>query len=358
MLTLTERAAEVLLAASAFTPARPGFVGAAVDLLVTQPGLPGPLTRSLHSQQPRLRHGFLTARSPRVAVVSGPPSPGIDAAISRMTDDLPMPLPLLHEHGLALLDEASDTVDPAASGASAAWATAGVRIGLEAGLDSDGLLGLHRRWTLAHDLAPVLAAAFANSPLRHGRPTGWRSNRQALRRLPRCGGDPRADWAARVLDAPVAGTDRTFRAWTRSDERPDVTALSRHLRTFRPPVAARGHLEIDVADRQPGTGWRIPIAVTAALLDDPTAAAQAIAATAPLRTTPGLWDRAARDALSDPMLATAGRLCFVAAYESLARQGTSRDLRDAVATFIDNYVMRGRCPADDALDRVALPHAR
>ncbi|ROP27419.1 glutamate-cysteine ligase family protein [Couchioplanes caeruleus] len=360
MMPLTERAAEILLAGSAFAPARPGFVGAAVDLLLSQPGLPGSLTGSLVEERPRLRHGYLTARSPRVAVVSGPPSPGIDAALARLTDDLALPLPLFGGHGLAILEEASDTVDPAAPGASAAWATAGVRVALEAGLDEDGLLGLRRRWALAHALAPVLAAAFANSPLRHGRPTGWRSNRQALRRLPPCTADPRADWAARVLDAPVARTSRTFREWTRSasGHRPGLAGLGRHLRTFRPPIAARRHLEIDVADRQPGAGWRIPIAVTAALMDDPTAAARGLTAVEPLRTTPGLWERASRDALTDPLLGVAARSCFVAAYEGLARLGAERELRDAVATFIERYVMRGRCPADDILDRATAPHHR
>lgn len=358
MTSLTERAAETLIADSAFAPALPGFVGAAVDLLVSRPGLPGSLTGSLVTERPRLRHGYLTARSPRIAVVSGPPSPGIDAALDRLTDDLALPQPLFDGHGLTVLEQASDTVDPAAPGASPGWATAGVRVALEAGLDEDGLLGLRRRWFLAHALAPVLAAAFANSPLRHGRPTGWRSNRQALRRLPPCTADPRADWAARVMDAPVARDSRTFREWTRSGPggRPDPADLTRHLRTFRPPVAARRHLEIDVADRQPGAGWRIPVAVTAALMDDPIAAARALAATEPLRTIPGLWERASRDALTDPALATAARSCFVAAYEGLTRLGVARELRDAVATFIERHVMRGRCPADDVLERATAPY--
>ncbi|PRY32946.1 glutamate-cysteine ligase family protein [Pseudosporangium ferrugineum] len=358
MISLTERAAELLVADTAFAPSRPGFVGVAVDLLLAHPGLPGPFTGSLVAERPRLRHGFLTARSARVAVVSGPPSPGIDVAIARMAEDLPLPLPLLGGQGVTVLEEASDDVDPAVAGPSPAWGTAGVRVALEAGLDEDGLLGLRRRWALAHALAPVLAAAFANSPLRRGRPTGWRSNRQALRRLRPCTADPRADWTALVMDAQVAATGRTLRQWTRSGPavRPGIADLTRHLRGVRPPVAARRHLEIDVADRQPGAGWRIPVAVTAALLDDPRAAVQALTATEPLRTIPGLWERAARDGLSDPHLAAAAKLCFLAAYESLARQGVSRDLRDAVAAFVERYVMRGRCPADDVLERATAPH--
>lgn len=95
----------------------------------------------------------------------------------------------------------------------------------------------------------------------------------------------------------------------------------------------------------------MPLAVIAALLDDPQAAAEAGAATVSLPGTPRLWERAARDALTDPALAAAARICFVAAYAALARQGVSRDLRDAVAAFTERYVLRGRCPADDVLDR-------
>ncbi|MGA5298467.1 glutamate-cysteine ligase family protein [Nucisporomicrobium flavum] len=353
MFTLTERAARLLVADTALAPARPGFVGAAVDLLISEPGLPVSLSASLAAERPRLRHGFLTARSPRVVVVSGPPSPGIDAAITRLADDLPRALPLIAGHRVAVLEEASDDADPARTGVPFTAATAGVRVGLEAGLDEDGMLGLRRRWTLAHALAPVLAAAFANSPLRNGRPTGWRSNRQALRTLPRCTADPRTDWSNQVLGARVAGTSRTFREWTGAGPgaRPSVPDLTRHLETVRPPIAARRHLEIDVADRQPGSGWQVVVAVTAALLDEPRAAVQALTATEPLRTTPGLWARATRDALTDPALATAARACFVAAYESLTRQGVSRGVRDSVAAFTERYVLRGRCPADDVLDR-------
>ena len=320
MTTLDERVAALLLAEQAFAPATPGFVGCEIDLPVLRPTAPA-------GRAPR-RHGFLTTSDPHTAVLSGPPSPGIEACLARMADDLATPLPF--------------TVDPAGTG--------GIRVALEAGLDGGGPLGLPRRWRLAHTLAPVLAAAFANSPLRDGAPTGWRSTRQARHRdlpvVPTGGPDPRAAWAAYVLDTPAAD-GRSFR----SGQRPGPAELDRHLAALRPPVAARGHLELDVADRQPGTGWRVVVAVTAVLLDDPRAAAAAEQATAGLAGEPRLWERAARDALTDSELAAAARACFLAAYASLARQGVSRELRDAVADFTERYVLRGRCPADDVLDR-------
>ena len=237
---------------------------------------------------------------------------------------------------------ARTTDDLALVDGSPAGPGGGVRVALEAGPDGGGPLGLRHRWALAHTLAPVLAAAFANSPLRDGKPSGWRSTRQARHReLPvlRAVADPRAAWAAYVLETLGATA------------RPRLAGLARHVDALRPPAAARGHHEIDVADRPAGNGWQVVLAVTAVLLDDPRAAAAAEEITAPLAGEPRLWQRAARDALTDPVLATAARACFVEAYGTLARHGVARDLRDEVADFTERYVMRGRCPADDQLDR-------
>ena len=49
-----------------------------------------------------------------------------------------------------------------------------------AGLQVNLPLGGPDRWRLAHDLGPVLAAAFANSPFACGRPSGYRSTRLAV----------------------------------------------------------------------------------------------------------------------------------------------------------------------------------
>ncbi|MEU4619278.1 glutamate-cysteine ligase family protein [Actinoplanes sp. NPDC023801] len=377
---LSEQAAEEFIAARAFSPSLPGFVGIAVDLLVDPACAP--------SGRRPLRHGFLDTRSPRVLAVSGPPSPGLEVGLLRMSHDLAASERIVDQHRLTVLPQAAGTVHPEGPAHALGTATAGIRVGLEAGLDEGGPLGLRRRWELAHTLAPVLAAAFANSPLRHGRPTGWRSVRQALRRdLPvrpgpggpgdagegagtiredaeprkirddlkqrevREGVDPREAWAAYVMDT-AGSTGTTPRQVLRHGGRLTSGDLERHMAALRPPVAARGHLELDVADRQPGSGWRIPAAVIAVLLDDARAAEEAAAATAGLAAEPALWERAARDALTDPVLAAAARDCFMAAYAALARQGVSRELRDAVAEFTERYVHRNRCPADDVLDSV------
>ncbi|WP_229073436.1 glutamate-cysteine ligase family protein [Actinoplanes sp. DH11] len=346
MTTLTEQAAAELIATRAVTPGMPGFVGIAVDLMLDPASAP--------TGRRALRHGFLDARSPRVMVVSGPPSPGLDVALRRMSDDLAASHRLVEQHRLTVLDQATDTVHPDGPEHALGTATAGVRVGLEAGIDGGGPLGAERRWALAHTVTPVLAAAFANAPLRHGRPTGWRSVRQALRRDRPVGppaGSPRDGWSAYVMDARTAA-GRTLREAIRAGARVTENDLQRHLAALRPPVAARGHLELDVADRQPEHGWRVPATVATVLLDDPRAAEEAWQATAHLTAEAGLWERVARDALTDPVLAAAARDCFVAAYGALARRGASRELRDEVAEFTERYVHRGRCPADDVLDQV------
>ncbi|MFF5297610.1 glutamate-cysteine ligase family protein [Paractinoplanes globisporus] len=315
MTTLTEQAAEQLIAGHAFAPAPPGFVGAAVDV-----------PASLSGRRP-LRHGFLAARGPRLAVVSGPPSPGLAVCLDRMTDDLRAARSFV---GLPGRPDAE----------------AGIRVGLEAGLEGGGVLGLRRRWRLAHTVAPVLAASFAHAPA-----PGWRSVRQASRRdhpvVPP--GDPLRAWLAYAMST-ATGDGGSPRDRFRNGEPVTSEKLLHHLDSLRPPVAPRGHLELDVADAQPGDGWRVPIAIIATLLDDPQAAAEAAAATDHLAAEPRLWERAARDALTDPVLAAAARDCFLAAYAALSRQGAARSLRDAVADYAERYVLRSRTPADDVLD--------
>ena len=189
--------------------------------------------------------------------------------------------------------------------------TASVQVCLDAGDDSDGPSGYRWRWRLLHALGPVLVAAFANSPLRDGKPTGWASSRQQVwarmdpgrTRPPRLDGDPRAAWAAYALDAELmcvrdlgsadwtvprgvtlrdwvrrAGTDRA--GWRL--RRPTVDDLDYHLSTLFPPVRPRGHFELRMIDAQPGDGWIVPLAVCWALLSDAQAAEAARAAVEPL----------------------------------------------------------------------------
>ena len=160
--------------------------------------------------------------------------------------------------------------------------TASVQVCLDAGDDSDGPDGYRWRWRLLHAIGPVLVAAFANSPLREGKPTGWVSSRQQVwarmdpgrTRPPRLDDDPRDAWAAYALDAElmcVRGTDGadwsappglTLRDWLRGARPrsgsalrpPTADDLDYHLSTLFPPVRPRGHFELRMIDAQPGDG--------------------------------------------------------------------------------------------------------
>jgi glutamate--cysteine ligase len=292
-------------------------------------------------------------------------------------------------------------------------ATASVQVCLDAGDDSDGLSGYRQRWQLVHAIGPVLVGAFANSPLRDGRPTGWVSSRQQVwarmdpgrTRPPRMNGDPRAAWAAYALDAEVmcvrdpestdwsAPPGLTFREWVRGDparadpvtedtgpngsaapadgepvdgdvrlRRPTAGDLEYHLSTLFPPVRPRGHFELRMIDAQPADGWIVPLAVSSALLSDAKAGDAALAAVEPLwdGRTPGNqepdadpWTRAARLGPADPAISRASEACFAAARQALDRMTAPAAITGAVDSFIDQYVTKDRCPADDLLEAIA-----
>ncbi|KUL37217.1 ergothioneine biosynthesis glutamate--cysteine ligase EgtA [Streptomyces sp. NRRL F-4489] len=332
--------------------------------------------------------------------LSSLPAPTLNACVAAVRADLARVRPVLRELGLGLAGHGHNPWHPprrvltaprydameayfdrrGPDGRHMMCGTASVQVCLDAGHEEPGPLGLGRRWLLAHLLGAVLAAAFANSPLAEGRPTGYRTTRQAIwtridpgRTLaPPAGPDPRAAWARYALDAPVMCVRRpdgpwdapeglTFREWVRTGapRPPDRADLDYHVTTLFPPVRPRGHLELRMIDAQPGEdGWIVPLAVTAALFDDPEAAEYAYRAVKPLAETAGrdpapdnpLWRTAARDGLADPELRAAAAACFAAAREALPRLGAAPAIRDAVAEFTARYVDRGRCPADDQLD--------
>jgi ergothioneine biosynthesis glutamate--cysteine ligase EgtA len=251
--------------------------------------------------------------------------------------------------------------------------TASVQVCVDAGDDSGGQSGYQARWRMLHAIGPVLVAAFANSPLRDGRPTGWRSARQQIwahldpsrTRAPRPDQDPRAAWSTYALDAAVmcirepgsadwtAPAGLTFRDWIRGTAAvrpPTAEDLDFHLTTLFPPVRPHGHLELRMIDAQPGDGWIVPTAVVTALTEDPVAADAAMAAAEPLWANGDPWLRAARLGPADPDISAASRLCFDAAWAALGRMGAPAVVTDAVADFISRYVQKDRCPADDQLE--------
>ena len=231
------------------------------------------------------------------------------------------------------------------------------------------------RWRLAHQLGPVLVAAFAASPLRAGAATGWCSTRQWIwgvvepgRTRPALGlaADPVEAWARYIMAARVmllTGPDgaclpvrhsSTFGDWVGGRgpvaRHPTEADLAYHATTLFPPVRPRGWLEIRYLDALPAALWQVPVAVVAALLDDPGAADAALDVTAPVTSH---WARAARLGPADPDLRNAGLECLRLASAALPRLGADRAAVAAVENFAERYLEAARCPADDLLDIAA-----
>ncbi|MGZ8763469.1 MAG: ergothioneine biosynthesis glutamate--cysteine ligase EgtA, partial [Acidimicrobiia bacterium] len=247
--------------------------------------------------------------------------------------------------------------------------TAALQISLDTGPPDE----IERRWARAHHIGPLLLAAFANSPLLEGRPSGWRSSRWgAWNRIDPSrtasvyesdgAGDGGDQWARYALDAAVmlilAAGDAatpvleslTFGDWVEHGHDlgwPTVDDLTYHLSTLFPPVRPQGRFELRMIDALPDPWWRAAIAVTTALLDDPETAAVAEVATEPVRNR---WCDAAQHGLSDPDFARAARTCFDAALDAMPRLGVGRSSADVLQAFNTRFVNRGRTPADERLD--------
>jgi glutamate--cysteine ligase len=413
---LTESDAEEQIHGICFKTGPPSRIGVELEWLVRDgrdPALPVDQQRvasalaGLGAPGALPGHGRLTTEPGGQIELSSAPAVGLGGCVATARHDLTAITEAIRPVGLSL---AGEGLDPYRSprrvldlpryaameeffNRAGPWgrlmmcSTASVQVCLDAGEEGSGPASFGWRWRLLHAIGPVLVAAFANSPLSRGRPTGWKSTRQAIwfrldpsrTRPPACaepgterGGqatDPRTAWMEYALAAQVMCVRRsdtrswcapaglTFRDWLRgAGERPATRGdLLYHLSTLFPPVRPRGHLELRVIDAQPGDGWIVPAAVVTALLDDTAAAEQAMAAAEVLWCETGHdgnspWQRAARRGLEDPAIATAGVRCFEAAGAALGRLGAPAHIRRAVADFTERYVVRGRCPADDRLD--------
>lgn len=257
------------------------------------------------------------------------------------------------------------------SGRTMMRSTAALQVNLDLGSGPE----IRRRWEAAHDLGPVLAASFANSPIATDGPTGYHSTRLAVwsgvdrartTAVDDGNGSRHAGfrdvWADYALAAPVMfvrtseetyqplRSPLTFDAWIGCGHElgwPTIDDLDYHLTTLFPPIRPRGWLELRMLDAVPAPWWRVAAAVSAVLVQDADAAATVREALRPVRNR---WDAAARWGLADPAFATAARVCFAAALDALSTAAVDAATLDATRAFVDRYVSRGRCPADDRLD--------
>lgn len=319
--------------------------------------------------------------------LSAPPLRGIGPACAALASDAALLSDRLEPHGVGLVGLGLDP-RPGRSRAFASprydameqyfdahcdagrtmmCGTAAVQVNLDIGSTPDTVIA---RWHRAHDLGPTLAAAFANSPLVEGAPSGWKSRRLVVweeldpdRTGPAEHGprDPAEAWTRYALDAQVMlirqSEDHyvpmleplTFADWIADGHElghPTADDLEYHLTTLFPPVRPRGWLELRMIDSLPDPWWRVAVAVATTLVCDDEAADSASAAVEPTR---GLWLDAARHGLEHPLLETSARKCFSAALDAMVRLGTDAPTLLAVESFVDRYVERRRCPADDRL---------
>lgn len=362
-----------------FKTGPPQKVGVELEWLVAdanQPARPVPLDRLSTAVTGAPPGGSTVTFEPGGQLeLSSPPAAGLASCLHAMTADLTHVQAALDAAGLALVPAGIDPYrTPARQLRTARYeamesyfdargtlgrimmcSTAAVQVNLDAGADGADVA---RRWNLLYAVGPAIVAATANSPVLAGERTGWKSTRQAVwQRLdpPRTGApggtDPAAAWAAYALDAPVMvvrgepwrpDPGMTFRQWLgRSADPPTVEDLAFHLTTLFPPVRPRGWLEVRYVDALPPRWWPVPVAVLAALAADARAGDAALDATAAVR---GRWLTAARCGLSDPEFARAALGCFEAALAALRRRGDDTRL---VESYVDTFVARGRCPADD-----------
>jgi glutamate--cysteine ligase len=325
--------------------------------------------------------------------LSSPPLRGIGPACASIAADAAALTAALADHGVGLVGLGLDPGPPrarcidspryaameayfdaqgvseSAAGRTMMRSTAAVQVNVDLGPTA---ADAERRWHRAHDAGPVLAAAFANSPLAGGAPSGWRSRRLAIwtdvdecRTTAAAGNgepDPARQWADYALAARVMLIRRddtefvpileplTLAEWiTHGHELgfPTLDDVAYHFTTLFPPVRPRGWLEIRMIDSVPDPWWRAAVAVATTLVCDDTAAEAAAPAIEPTR---GRWLDAARHGLGHPELADAARSAFDAALQAMVRLGTDATTVLAVEAFVDRYVARGRCPADDRLD--------
>lgn len=244
--------------------------------------------------------------------------------------------------------------------------TAALQVNLDLGAGDE----VEARWRSAHAVGPVLAAAFANSPIGPDGPTGYRSTRLAVWddvdpcRTGVVNGHAtcRESWAEYAMDARVmlvrTSPDEyvpvldpiTFRDWVEHGHAlgwPTIDDLEYHLTTLFPPIRPRGWLELRMLDSVPEPWWRVAAAVSAALIQDRDVSTLLESDLLPARDR---WVPAARHGLSDPILGPVARTCFGVALDVM-RTGLADPVTIAATEqFFDAYVARGRCPADDRLD--------
>jgi glutamate--cysteine ligase len=401
----TREQAEAYVASVCFKHGPPRLLGVELEWLLARPsGCPpldletlvsalgphAPTTVDPLSPALPLPSGSLVTVEPGGQVeLASPPLPDLGSLFDLVESDIAALHSRLHEHELYPRPSAGDAHGPPRRllsvpryrameaafdrfgqyGRSMMCSTAAVQPCLDLGERSE----LRARWTLLHAVGPVLVAAFANSPMLHGRLTGWKSSRLACWWAldpPRTAPpdltieDPALGYAERVMGTHLLCLRRGEESWDAPPgvsfadwvagalpEPPTTADLDLHLSTMFPPVRPHGHLEVRYLDAQPGAEWVVPVAVLAALLSNPVAGDAALEACLPVADR---WSEAARVGLDDPELARAAARVFTLAGEALPALVTGSPVVELFERALTR-VLLGRCPADEPVQPADLP---
>lgn len=229
----------------------------------------------------------------------------------------------------------------------------------------------HGQWHTMHRIAPLLIAAFANSPGVDAAGRRWCSMRQAIwwsidppRTRPVSDDhSPEQAWARYALDADVMYINAddagiallpglAFGRWMTAGHQagwPTEDDLRYHMSTLFPPVRPKGWLELRVLDALPAPIRDVAIlAVATACTRDAAADLRK-----ELPDTRGLWRTAAVAGLKHPALAQGARTLFDVVADYLDGVSTDAWHAELVTEFAQQYVRPGRSPADTPIPRLA-----
>jgi len=367
----------------------PSRIGTELEWLLIDPAEPGrrpelaTLAAALGEHAPRTidpdsparplpAGGLITVEPGGQVEISSAPATSCADLIGAVRRDIAALTELLQPTGYALADRASNPdrsahrllrtprydamadgfarISPA--GATMMCATAATQVCLDLGMPDQAT----DRWRAAHLLGPVLLAAFANSPadgLVSARMAAWWTL-DPPRTCPPESLDPQA-YVERALDTPLLARQRADGNW--SVHRPQTVRqlieageslatadLDLHLSMLFPPVRPQGYLELRYLDAQPAGEWVAPVAVLAALFDDPAVLAEATEA---CRPTADRWQQATVLGLADPPLAVAARELARIAGPAVERLELPADCAEQVQRLIERRLGAGICPARD-----------
>jgi glutamate--cysteine ligase len=206
-------------------------------------------------------------------------------------------------------------------------------------------------WLVLNRAAPVLAAAFADSPVIGGVVTGLASNRLGIwleTDRSRTGfggdqldaGDPVAAYTRFALEALAMPLPRPDGA---PEHIQDTAGVDHHLSTLFPPVRPRGdYLEVRSIDALPWRWAQVAITLVSLLAHDATVRSMALECLGEAAPATDTWTRACRLGPRDAQLSS--RACSLL---ELAARAAPRRAARRLDEYRERFPASFRCPGDD-----------